>query len=171
MNKGLLATVLATALTAGIEAGDTQSLVKQLGSSHYPTRERATQALKGKDDKETNDLLVQAMRGSDLEASRQARSLLGPYLAKKRLEAIEGQIQGIREACGPVGLPWLDQACLGWERQQVYMEKAKGDYTAPEWSRYRNATEFLLRDMLNEGYDTKELLRVMKDRENEWVKD
>ena len=167
----MLATVLATALTAGVEAGDTQSLVKQLGSSHYPTREKATQALRGKTDTNTTQLLLQAMKSGDQEARRRAESLLEPYLAEERKRAIEEKIQKIREACGPAGLPWCDMAQMGWENQQVYMQQAKGDCNSPVWSKYRNATEFLLRDILTNGYDVSELLDRMKERENAWVQD
>lgn len=168
MNKGLLATILASALVAGTEAGDTQSLVKQLGSTHYPTREKASQALSGKTDKETTNLLLQAMKSGDLEASRRARMILKPYLDSEKEKTILGQMQKIREKLGGK-FPWTDGNNVGWEAHQSYYAKANGASNPPDWTRYRHATELLILDLVKEGIDPSGMIEGLKESELRWI--
>jgi hypothetical protein len=47
--------------------------------------------------------------------------------------------------------------------------KAQGTSTAPDWTKYRNATDLLIQDLVRAGFDTKDLIESMKARELQWI--
>ena len=169
MNKGVLATVLSAALVAGGEAGDTQSLVKQLGSSHYPTREKATQALKAQYGPKIESELLQACP-SDLEAKRRIAMLLGPFREKQiiaRMQKIKDRYQNV--------LPWIElkaEDCVDhWSVQSFYYNQVPHGTAnrPPDWEAYSKATEILLLEMSKQGIDPAPMAEKLKQRHLQWI--
>lgn len=169
MNKAVLATVLATALTAGIEAGDTKSLVKQLGSSHYPTRGRATKALEANLNEETAQELLRA-KIVDLETRRRIDAILAPFHEKQAVERVEK----VRKDCKGV-LPWIElthEDCNNfWNVQSYYLQGVPEGTpnSPPDWKAYSKATESLLLNMSRQKTDITPMVEKLKRRHESWV--
>lgn len=167
MNRSTVAALILTAGSfAGVEAGaqEPNALIKDLGSSQYSKRDVATKRLQALYNPQIESELRLTVT-SDPEAKRRIETLLAPYYEKQ----VYVRVEKAREECKGK-IPWLQLD--DWCQQNYYMGQAKDgkDDGAPEWGKYRRATELLLIDLSKQGYELNPIVEHLKQRHNNWLK-
>lgn len=154
--------LLAAAVTVGIagEQDSTDIHIKNLESSHYPTRMKAHKMLEGMINADVAKKLKAATLSGDLEKTRRAEELLEIFYGQ--------EIARILEECGGK-FPWADSKANEKTTVQKYVSQSQGTVCDPDFSKYRNATRLVLLDALRRGGDVHALVEQMKKDELLWI--
>jgi len=171
MDRTIIAAVVLTAgaFVAGADAQTTEkstdTLMKELSSSHHPSREKAFKLLQGKYDDALEQELLSA-KPNDLEGRRRIDALLSPYHEKQVRVRVENMIKACKGK-----LPWIDMQDNSCAKNHYYSITPDKDSSPPEYRNYRKATELMLMDRSMERFDFTPLVQHMKQRQNAWLKE
>lgn len=147
----------------------TDALIRRLGSSVYVERQKAYKLLSQMNDPATKAKLRAAQNSPDPEISTRVRDLLfaerAAEEAHRTAERRKAAFLHVKNTVCMGVLPMIEFSGFAPEVVRHYSDKSSGE----RYQKYRNATEALFKDLIEQGYQVDDLARSMMRTEDQWV--